>query len=132
MDCGTRSADGGLRIFWLTLFAIGAATVLAFGWHDGVPFTAAAFVVFFASRVWRSVIKRPFMALPSDGAVVRANRFILVTAGGYLGAGLLAVVAALAGEGQEWLYVAPWFLIMGAVNLYIAVAPSPDHSDRRS
>jgi hypothetical protein len=106
-----------LRIFWLTLFAIGAAGVLAFGWQDGVPFTAAAFVVFFVSRVWRSVIKRPLTGAPGDGALVRANRFILVTAGGYLGAGIFACVAAVAGEGQEWLYVAPCFLIMGALQL---------------
>jgi hypothetical protein len=62
-----------LRIFWLTLFAIGAAGVLAFGWQDGVPFTAAAFVIFFASRVWRSVIKRP-LTVSRAGAMERANR----------------------------------------------------------
>jgi hypothetical protein len=111
-----RIADGGLRIFWLTLFAIGAAGVLAFGWQDGVPFTAAAFVIFFASRVWRSVIKRP-LTVSRAGAMERANRFIQVTAGGYLGAGVFACIAAVAGEGQEWLYVAPCFLIMGALQL---------------
>ena len=111
-----RIADGGLRIFWLTLFAIGAAGVMAFGWQDGVPFTAAAFVIFFVSRVWRSVIKRPLTA-PRDGPLVRANRFIQVTAGGYLGAGVCACIAAVVGEGQEWLYVAPCFLIMGALQL---------------
>jgi hypothetical protein len=111
-----RIADGGLRIFWLMLFAIGAAGVMAFGWQDGVPFTAAAFVIFFVSRVWRSVIKRP-LTPTHDDALVRANRFIRVTAGGYLGAGICACVAAAAGEGQEWLYVAPCFLIMGAVQL---------------
>jgi hypothetical protein len=111
-----RTADGGLRIFWLTLFAIGAAGVLAFGWQDGVPFTAAAFVIFFASRVWRSVIKRP-LTVSRAGAMERANRFIQVTAGGYLGAGVFACIAAVAGEGQEWLYVAPCFLIMGALQL---------------
>ena len=112
-----RSADGGLRIFWLTLFAIGSATVLGFGWQDGVPFTAAAFVTFFVSRVWRSVIKRPLTRPPDDDRVRRTNRFIIVTAGGYLGAGVFACVAALAGEGQEWLHVAPGFLIMGALQL---------------
>jgi hypothetical protein len=103
-----------VRAFWLTLFAIGAAAVLAFGWHDGVPFTAAAFVAFFASRVWRSVIKRPLLPPRDDDRVGRTNRFIMVTAGGYLSAGVLACIAAVAGEGQEWLYVAPCFLIMGA------------------
>jgi hypothetical protein len=112
-----RAADGGLRIFWLTLFAIGAALVLAFGWQDGVPFTAAAFVAFFVSRVWRSVIKRPLSSSGHDDRVGRTNRFIRVTAGGYLAAGVLASIAAVAGEGQEWLYVAPCFLIMGAVQL---------------
>ena len=38
----------------------------------------------------------------------------------WLGAGLLAIVAAHTGEGQEWAFVAPFFLVMGAVNLYIA------------
>jgi hypothetical protein len=104
-----------LRSFWLTLFAIGAAVVLAFGWQDGVPFTAAAFVAFFVSRVWRSVIKRPLVPSANDDRVGRANRFIRVTAGGYLSAGVLACIAAVTGEGQEWLYVAPVFLIMGAI-----------------
>lgn len=110
-----------LRVFWLTLFAIGAAGVLGFGWQDGVPFTAAAFVAFFVSRVWRSVIKRPLFPSAHDDRVARTNRFIRVTAGGYLGAGVLACAAAIAGEGEEWLYVAPCFLIMGAINVYIAV-----------
>jgi hypothetical protein len=120
-DCGLR-ADRGLRIFWLTLFAIGAAAVLVFGWQMGEPWTAAAFVVFFASRAVRSVIKWPRvqpMESAADDGVRRANRFILITAAGYLGAGLLAGVAAVAGEGQEWLYVAPCFLVMGALNLYV-------------
>ena len=110
-----------MRAFWLTLFAIGAAGLLVFGWQDGVPFTAAAFVTFFASRVWRSVIKRPLRAT-RESAVVRAHRFILVTAGGYLGSGVLAAVAALAGEGQEWLYVAPFLIALGVINLYIALS----------
>ena len=106
-----------MRAFWLTLFAIGAAAVLLFGWQDGVPFTAAAFVVFFASRVWRSVIKRPLFPPRHDDPLRRANRFIVVTAGGYLSAGAFACIAAVVGEGQEWLYVAPCFLIMGALQL---------------
>jgi sterol desaturase/sphingolipid hydroxylase (fatty acid hydroxylase superfamily) len=106
-----------VRAFWLTLFAIGAATVLVFGWQDGVPFTAAAFVAFFVSRVWRSVIKRPLSRPRHNDPVRRANRFIVVTAVGYLAAGLFAGVAAVVGEGQEWLYVAPCFLIMGTLQL---------------
>jgi hypothetical protein len=106
-----------LRSFWLTLFAIGAAAVLVFGWRDEVPWTAAAFVAFFTSRVWRSVIKRPLFQRRDDDPVLRANRFIVVTAGGYLGAGICAAIAAVVGEGQEWLYVAPCFLIMGALQL---------------
>jgi hypothetical protein len=94
-----------VRAFWLTLFAIGAAAVFAFGWQTGAPWTAAAFVVFFVSRVWRSVIKRPlFAAVDADPA-------------GYLGAGACAAIAAVVGEGQEWLYVAPFFLFMGALQL---------------
>jgi hypothetical protein len=112
-----RAADGGVRIFWLTLFAIGAGTVLAFGWQDGVPWTAAAFVAFFVSRVWRSVIKRPLVPRRDDDPARRTNRFIVVTAVGYLVAGACAAIAAVVGEGQEWLYVAPCFLIMGALQL---------------
>jgi hypothetical protein len=114
-----------LRVFWLTLFAIGAAAVLAFGWQDGVPFTAAAFVAFFVSRVWRSVIKRPLTPPRDDDRVRRANHFIQVTAGGYLGAGILACAAAIVGEGQEWLYVAPCFLIMGALQLALLFNRGP-------
>jgi hypothetical protein len=110
-----------LRIFWLTLFAIGATAVLVVGWQGGEPLTAAAFVAFFVSRVVRSVIKRPLVPPADDDPVLRANRFILVSAAGYIGAGILACVAALAGEGQEWLYVAPFFLAMGAINLYFAL-----------
>jgi hypothetical protein len=106
-----------LRSFWLTLFAIGAAAVLAFGWQSGEPWTAAAFVVFFISRVWRSLIKRPLFAAAEADPVRRANAFVVVTALGYLGAGTLAAIAAVAGEGQEWLYVAPFFLVMGALQL---------------
>ena len=108
-----------MRSFWLALFAFGAAGVLAFGWQDGVPWTAAAFVAFFVSRVWRSVIKRPLAGIPSssDDPVRRTNRFIVVTAAGYLAAGACACIAAIVGEGQEWLYVAPCFLIMGALQL---------------
>ena len=109
-----------LRAFWLALFAIGAAVVLVAGWSGGEPWTAAAFVTFFASRVVRSELKRQRQRRHGDDASGHANRFILVTAAGWLGAGLLAIVAALTGEGQEWLFVAPLFLVMGALNLYIA------------
>jgi hypothetical protein len=117
------AADGGLRIFWLTLFALGAGVVLGFGWVDGVPWTAAAFVAFFISRVWRSVIKRPLFPLRDDDRIRRTNRFIIVTAGGYLTAGACAAVAAVVGEGQEWLYVAPCFLVMGALQLALLFSP---------
>ena len=40
----TRAASSRCGAFWLTLFAIGAGAVLVFGWQDGVPWTAAAFV----------------------------------------------------------------------------------------
>jgi hypothetical protein len=110
------------RVFWLTLFACGAVAVLMLGWQDGVPFTAAAFVSFFASRVWRSVIKRPLFAPSNRDRVGRAHRFMLITAGGYGAAGVLASAAAWTGEGQEWVYVAPFLLALGAINLYIATS----------
>ena len=113
-----------MRAFWLTLFAFGAAAVLVFGWQGGEPWTAAAFVVFFVSRVWRSVIKRPLFPPRHDDPVRRANRFIVVTAGGYLCTGILAAIAAILGEGQEWLYVAPFFLVMGALQLALLSARS--------
>ena len=108
------------RAFALTLFAIGAAAVLATGYQGGEPWTAAAFVVFFTSRVARWTIKDPPARRRSDDAHGRARRFLYITTAGWLGAGALAVTAALRGEGGEWLYVAPFFLLMGAVNLYLA------------
>jgi hypothetical protein len=113
-----------LRAFWLTLFAIGAAAVLVSGWQGGEPWTAAAFVVFFASRVARSIIKRPlFPALDADrdDPARRLHRFLVVTAAGWLGSGALAGIAALSGEGQEWMYVAPLFLLMGALQVWVLV-----------
>jgi len=106
-----------LRGFWLTLFAIGAAAVLLFGWQSGEPWTASAFVAFFVSRVWRSLIKRPLFPSADADPLRRANRFVAVTALGYLAAGACAAIAAVVGEGQEWLYVAPFFLVMGALQL---------------
>ena len=95
--------------------------MLVAGVSGGQPWTAAAFVVFFTSRVVRSEIQRRRTRRWTDDAVGRANQFILATAAGWLGSGALAVVAALAGEGLEWLLVAPLFLVMGALNLYIAL-----------
>ena len=117
-------ADGGLRAFWLTLFAIGAIALLVMGWRGGEPWTAAAFVAFFGSRVARSLIKRPLTRPVDDDPIRRANRFIAVTAVGWCASGILAATAALAGEGQEWLYVAPFFLVMGALNLYVLLRTS--------
>jgi hypothetical protein len=113
--------DGGYRAFWLTLFAIGATALLVMGWRGGEPWTAAAFVTFFVSRVARSLIKRPLTNPVEDDPGRRANRFIAVTAAGWCVSGILAAVAALVGEGQEWLYVAPFFLVMGGLNLYVLV-----------
>ena len=111
-----------MRAFWLTLFAIGAVVVLVSGWQGGEPWTAAAFVAFFASRVARSIIKRPLFSVPdssSDAVAARLHRFLVVTAAGWLVSGTLAAIAALAGEGQEWMYVAPCFLLMGALQVYV-------------
>ena len=113
-----------LRAFWLTLFAIGAVAVLVMGWQGGEPWTAAAFVTFFASRAARSIIKRPLLSSPDprrDGSTRRLNRFLAVTAGGWLCSGALAGIAALRGEGQEWMYVAPAFLVMGALQVYVLI-----------
>jgi hypothetical protein len=112
-------ANGEFRAFWLTLFAIGAAALLVMGWRGGEPWTAAAFVTFFVSRVARSLIKRPLTNPVDRDPGRRANRFIAVTAAGWCVSGTLAAVAALVGEGQEWMYVAPFFLAMGALNLYV-------------
>jgi sirohydrochlorin ferrochelatase len=95
--------------------------LLALGWTQGQPWTAAAFVVFFSSRVGRSEVKRRLTRRRTDDAVRRTNQFILITAAGWLGAGALALVATMTGEGQEWMFVAPFFLVMGALNLYIAL-----------
>jgi hypothetical protein len=111
----------GVRAFWLTLFAIAAAAVLEIGWSSGQPWTAAAFVAFFCSRVARSEIKRRLLRRRGDDAVRRTHHFILTTAAGWLAAGTLAIVATLAGEGQEWAFVAPFFLAMGGLNLFVAV-----------
>jgi hypothetical protein len=111
--------DGGWRAFWLTLFTIGAATLLVMGWRSGEPWTAAAFAAFFISRVVRSVIKKPLTVPMPDDPVRRMHRFLLVTAMGWIVSGLLAAVAAFSGEGQEWLYVAPLFLLLGGLNLYV-------------
>jgi hypothetical protein len=108
-----------LRGFWLTLFAIGAAALLVMGWRGGEPWTAAAFVAFFTSRVWRSVIKRPLVVPADDNRVRRAHQFLAVTAAGWMASGVLAAIAALTGEGLEWMYVAPCFLLMGALNLWL-------------
>jgi hypothetical protein len=118
-DCGLGIADGGLRAFWLALFATGATAVLVMGWRGGEPWTAAAFVAFFVSRVVRSLIKRPLTGPANDDPVRRANLFLAVTAAGWCVSGILAAIAARVGEGQEWLYVAPLFLVMGALNLYV-------------
>lgn len=109
-----------LRAFALALFAIAAVAVLALGWSESQPWTAAAFVAFFSSRVARSEVKRRVTRRRTDDAVRRTNQFILVTAAGWLAAGSLAIVATLAGEGQEWLFVAPLFLVMAGLNLYVA------------
>lgn len=101
------------------MFCFAAVAVLAFGWQDGEPWTAAAFVVFFSSRVARSVIKRPLSGIRDMPRAKHVGRFIAATAAGWLGSGTLAITAALAGEGQEWWYVGPCFLILGALNLWI-------------
>ena len=118
-------ADGGFRVFWLTLFVAGAVVVLAFGWQGGEPWTAAAFVAFFTSRVWRSVIKRPLVVPADDDRVRRAHQFLAVTAAGWMASGVLAGIAALSGEGLEWMYVAPCFLLMGALNLWLLFGSRP-------
>jgi hypothetical protein len=119
-----------VRAFWLTLFVIGALVVLRFGWTNGEPWTASAFVVFFASRVARSLIKRPLNGVQGRLRADDARRFLLVTTAGWLGSAALAAGAALAGEGQEWLYVAPCFLIFGLLNLWLLIWVRSSAGDR--
>lgn len=69
------------------------------------------------------------IAVTSDGGNGPSRRSA-APASGPGGAGTLALVAALRGEGQEWLNVAPFFLAMGAINLYIGVR-SPDTTIER-
>jgi len=97
--------------------AITAMFVL--GWRGGEPWTAAAFALFFYSRIARSVIRRPVLGPPNANPARRATWFLGVTTAGWLGTGLLAAIAALAGEGAEWWLVAPCFLIVGALQLYV-------------
>ncbi|HEY2153505.1 MAG TPA: hypothetical protein VGH34_22040 [Vicinamibacterales bacterium] len=110
-----------VRSFGLTLFAIVAVAILVAGWRGGEPWTAAAFVAFFTSRVVRSVIKTPISGVRRRTPAEDAHRFLLVTAAGWLGSGALAVGASLFGEGQEWFYVAPCFLLFGLLHVYFAV-----------
>ena len=100
--------------------AITAMFVL--GWREGEPWTAAAFALFFYSRIARSVIRRPLFEPASENPVGRATWFLRVTAAGWLGTGVLAGVAALVGEGAEWWLVAPCFLIVGAVQVYVILS----------
>ena len=65
------------------------------------------------------MIKHPLLPRVDDDPVRRAHQFLVVTAVGWLASGTLAALAALVGEGQEWLYVAPCFLLMGALNVYV-------------
>ena len=110
------------RAFYLSLFVIAITAMLTIGWLDGEPWTAAAFSVLLYSRVWRTLIIRPFSRPAGDDPVRRANRFITVTAGGWLASGVLASAAALRGEGAEWMFVAPVFLVVGALNLWVVLA----------
>ena len=110
------------RVFYLSLFVIAITAMLVLGWTGGEPWTAAAFAVLLYSRVWRALIIRPFSRLPGDDPVRRANRFIGVTAGGWLASGVLASAATLMGEGAEWMFVAPLFLVIGVLNLWIVLA----------
>jgi hypothetical protein len=93
--------------------------MLVLGWRGGEPWTAAAFALFFYSRIARSVIRRPLIGPANENPVRRAAWFLGVTAAGWIGTGVLAAIAALAGEGAEWWLVAPCFLIVGALQLYV-------------
>jgi hypothetical protein len=124
--------SGTWRAFWITLFVIGAILVLAFGWQGGEPFTAAAFVVFFTSRVARSIVKRPITPRADRDPVAHANQFLIVTAAGWFGASAFAAAAAFTGEGGEWLYVVPFFLLMGALQIFVLRWTARASSDERA
>ena len=75
------------RVFYLSLFVMAITAMLILGWQDGVPWTAAAFAVLLYSRVWRALVIRPFSRPPGDDPVRRVDRFVGVTAAGWLGSG---------------------------------------------
>jgi hypothetical protein len=108
------------RVFYLTLFVMAAIIVVIVGWSSGAPWSACAFVLFFASRVGRYLIKHP-EGSPRHAPPVheRADRFIRVTAAGWLAAAVLFALAALAGEGLEWALAAPCFFVVGLMNLWL-------------
>ncbi|HWW87930.1 MAG TPA: hypothetical protein VNZ26_30240 [Vicinamibacterales bacterium] len=109
------------RVFYLTLFVMAAVVVVIVGWSSGAPWSACAFVVFFASRVGRYLIKHPEgNVLHAPPVELRANRFIRITAAGWLASGLLFALAGLTGEGLEWVLAAPCFFVVGLMNLYLA------------
>ena len=110
------------RVYYLSLFVIPITAMLILGWRGGEPWPASVFAVLLYSRVWRALIIRPFSRPPGDDPVRRANRFIGVTAAGWLGSGVLASAAALVGRRTEWVFVAPLFLIVGALNLWVVLA----------
>ena len=109
-----------MRLAALTLFALGVVVVLGFGWQNGEPWTASAFVVFFVSRVWRWTIKHPANGTAGRDRTLDAHRFLYITAGGWIGSAAVAIGAAFSGEGQEWLWVAPGFLFFGLLHLWLA------------
>ena len=116
------------RAFGLSLFALAITAVLLLGWRHGEPWTAAAFSVLLSSRVWRALILRPFGPAPGDDPARRATRFVRATAAGWLGSGVIGLAAVTAGEGTEWLFVAPIFLVLGALNLWVALAGAPSRT----
>jgi hypothetical protein len=110
------------RAFGLSLVALFIPGVLMLGVRSGQPWTAAAFAALLSSRVARALILRPFSRRPGDDPARRAHRFVVATAAGWLGSALLGAVAGISGEGSEWLFVAPLFLVVGALNVWVACA----------
>ncbi len=100
--------------------AITAMFVL--GWLDGEPWTRRPSPCSSYSRIARSVIRRPVFGPASETPARRAIVFLWVSAAGWLGTGVLAAIAALVGEGAEWWLVAPCFLIVGAVQVYVILS----------
>jgi len=121
-DYGRRAADCGR--FWLTLFALSAAAVLGRMAGRRSVYGRRLCRVFFASRVWRSVIKRPLVPGWLDDPVRRAHQFLVVSAAdARVGHACRRCRARRRGSGMD--VRCTFFLIMGALQLVLLFTAAP-------